>query len=219
MVTQKEFHKEILKTLGGENPPSEHRCPQYRYYRPGDHECPYGTVPQRLFWMCERDFHDEYGHIERCRSYLDLWAEWESNRDFIGPEDFVDEPVADRLLAYWLVGAYERYCPEGVFDLEAYFTLDNRGGCGVAGCAGFWSEKFWKTDKLVVWEIEHKRNVYTWCFDRAIYERESLAMLKDMVERHIGWNGLVSPEYDSYEEFCDDVRRLGVKGMFPEVEG
>lgn len=115
MVTQKEFHKEILKTLGGENPPSEHRCPQYRYYRPGDHECPYGTV--------------------------------------------------------------------------------------------------------VVWEIEHKRNVYTWCFDRAIYERESLAMLKDMVERHIGWNGLVSPEYDSYEEFCDDVRRLGVKGMFPEVEG
>ena len=92
-------------------------------------------------------------------------------------------------------------------------------GCGVAGCAGFWSEKFWKTDKLVVWEIEHKRNVYTWCFDRAIYERESLAMLKDMVERHIGWNGLVSPEYDSYEEFCDDVRRLGVKGMFPEVEG
>ena len=32
-------------------------------YRPSDLECPYETHPQRLFWMCERDFHLVYGAV------------------------------------------------------------------------------------------------------------------------------------------------------------
>lgn len=128
MVTSAEFHKEVMEKLGGDDLPSEDRCPHYRYYRPDDKNCPYTTVPQRLFWMCERDFHQTYGSHDKCNSYLDLWGEWEGNGDWIGPEQFVDEPISDRLLAFWLMEDYNRYCPDGEFDLEAYFTLDNRGG-------------------------------------------------------------------------------------------
>ena len=59
---------------------------------------------------------------------MDLWAEWEANRDWVGPEQYVDEPVVDRLLAFWLMGDYNQYCPDSEFDLKAYFTLYNRGG-------------------------------------------------------------------------------------------
>lgn len=128
MVTMEQFHRELREKLGEDASPRENRCPHYRYYRPSDLECPYETHPQRLFWMCERDFHQIYGCHDGCRSYLDLWAEWEANRDWIGPEQYDDEPIADRLLAFWLMGDYDRYCPDGEFDLEAYFTLDNRGG-------------------------------------------------------------------------------------------
>lgn len=79
-------------------------------------------------------------------------------------------------------------------------------GCSVAGCSGFWSEKFRKTAELVVWEIQQYKNKYTLNFDRSVYERDALNMLKDMVARNIGWNALAVPEYASYEDFCDAVK-------------
>ena len=90
MVTMEQFHRELREKLGEDASPRENRCPHYRYYRPSDLECPYETHPQRLFWMCERDFHHVYGCHDGCRSYLDLWAEWEANRDWVGPEQYVD---------------------------------------------------------------------------------------------------------------------------------
>lgn len=128
MVTMEQFHKELREKLGEDVSPNENCCPHYRYYLPSDAECPYETHPQRLFWMCERDFHRIYGCHDGCRSYLDLWAEWEANRDWVGPEQYVDVPVVDRLLAFWFMDDYNRYCPDGEFDLKAYFALDNRGG-------------------------------------------------------------------------------------------
>lgn len=81
-------------------------------------------------------------------------------------------------------------------------------GCSVSGCSGFSSEKFSKTAELVVWEIQQYKNKYTLNFDRSVYERDALAMLKDMVARNIGWNELAVPEYDSYEAFKKDVFRV-----------
>lgn len=81
-------------------------------------------------------------------------------------------------------------------------------GCSVAGCSGFSSEKFTKTDELVIWNIQQYKNTYTLNFDRAMNEREALALLKDMVARNVGWNELAVPEYDSYEAFKEDVFRL-----------
>lgn len=78
-------------------------------------------------------------------------------------------------------------------------------GCSVAGCSGFWSERFRKSAELVVWEIQQYKNKYTLNFDRSVYERDALAMLKDMVARNIGWNELAVPEYESYEAFKEDV--------------
>ena len=57
-----------------------------------------------------------------------------------------------------------------------------------------------------MWEIQQYKNKYTLNFDRSVYERDALAMLKDMVARNIGWNALAVPEYESYEDFCDAVK-------------
>ena len=66
-----QFHKKLREKLGGEVPSKENCCPHYRYYLPSDAECPYETYLQRLFWMCERDFHRTYGCHDGCRSYLE----------------------------------------------------------------------------------------------------------------------------------------------------
>lgn len=42
----------------------------------------------------------------------------------------VVEELSKRLVGEFggLIDDYNRYCPDGEFDLKAYFTLDNRGG-------------------------------------------------------------------------------------------
>lgn len=80
-------------------------------------------------------------------------------------------------------------------------------GCGVGGCAGFFDEKFHKTPNQIIWEMRYRGVCYELVFDRSEYEREALKVLKDMVEKNVGWNDFSFDLYDSREEFVREVKR------------
>ena len=123
-----DFHSDLLKHYKDYSA-SEAKCPHYRYYRPDDgNACPYSSEPQMMFWYGERDFHQSYGRYGGCSSTDYLWAYWNDHRDWYGPELMQAQPLADRLLAFYLLDRFKKYYPDDDFPLDEYFSLDDRGG-------------------------------------------------------------------------------------------
>jgi len=81
-------------------------------------------------------------------------------------------------------------------------------GCGDAGCAGFFGERFRKTADLVVWDINCNGEWYNLRFDRGVYERDAIAMLKDMVKRNIGWNEFAVEQFRDFAAFEAAVAKV-----------
>jgi len=80
-------------------------------------------------------------------------------------------------------------------------------GCGDAGCAGFFNERFRKTEEHVVWEMQYGDVDYEIVFERAEYERDALRVLHHMVKNNVGWNAFDFTLYRDIEEFRAAVKQ------------
>jgi len=80
-------------------------------------------------------------------------------------------------------------------------------GCGIAGCAGFFEERFHKTPESVVWAMRYRDRHYKIVFNRCEYESEALRVLRHMVENNVGWNDFSFELYQSFDEFVAEVKK------------
>jgi len=80
-------------------------------------------------------------------------------------------------------------------------------GCGVAECAGFFNERFHKTQEHVIWEMKYRGVDYELSFERSEYQRDALKVLHYMAEKNVGWNAFAFTLYRDIEEFRKAVKQ------------
>ena len=71
--------------------------------------------------------------------------------------------------------------------------------CGIAGCAGIWSQTFHVSEKMVHWSVVCYEDEFEFFFEREVYEKGVLAMIRALLERPEEFS-LPSPD----DSLCDD---------------
>ena len=55
--------------------------------------------------------------------------------------------------------------------------------CGIAGCAGIWSQTFHVSEKMVHWSVVCDDDEFEFFFEREAYEKGALAMMRALLKR------------------------------------
>lgn len=71
--------------------------------------------------------------------------------------------------------------------------------CGIAGCAGIWSQTFHVSEKMVHWSVVYDEDELEFFFERDAYEKGVLAMMRALLERP---EDFTLPGLD--DTLCDD---------------
>ena len=56
--------------------------------------------------------------------------------------------------------------------------------CGIAGCAGIWSQSFHVSEKLIHWSVVYNDDEIDLFFERETYERGVMALLRELLDNH-----------------------------------
>ena len=93
--------------------------------------------------------------------------------------------------------------------------------CGVAGCAGIWSQTFRVSEKMVHWSVVCYEDEFEFFFEREAYEKGALTMIRALLERPEEFS-LPGPDDslcdDAFEAFKTQVEEmLGRKSYFREM--
>ena len=96
-------------------------------------------------------------------------------------------PIGGRVLNTWVdpMALAKTFGPD-------YFHMDDEtstfGGilvcsCGIAGCAGIWSQTFHVSEKMVHWSVVRYEEELEFFFEREAYENGVLTMMRAILER------------------------------------
>lgn len=137
----------------------------------------------------------------------------------------VTDPIGGKILDTWVD-------PMGLVETfgRGYFHADDEissfGGilvcsCGIAGCAGIWSQTFHVSEKMVHWSVVCDDDEFEFFFEREAYEKGVLTMLRALLERPEEFS-LPGPDDslcdDSLEVFRSQVEEmLGRKSYFRDM--
>ena len=80
-------------------------------------------------------------------------------------------------------------------------------GCGVAGCAGIWSQTCHVSKLMVHWSVQRHEDEFELFFERKVYEKGLIAMLHDMVTSDVVFTVPDGSPYEDKEEFADMVKK------------
>ena len=93
--------------------------------------------------------------------------------------------------------------------------------CGIAGCAGIWSQTFHVSEKMVHWSVVCDDDEFEFFFEREAYEKGALTLMRTLLERP---EEFVLPGLedslcdDSLEAFKSQVGKvLGRKSYFRDI--
>ena len=121
----------------------------------------------------------------------------------------------------------------GAFGHDYFHTDDGEssfGGilvcsCGIAGCAGIWSQTFHVSEKMVHWSVVCYEDEFEFFFEREAYEKGALTVMRALLERPDeytlpgpdGWlyEGALEVFKSQVEEMLD--RRVYFRDMWEEV--
>ena len=96
-------------------------------------------------------------------------------------------------------------------------------GCGVAGCAGIWSQTCHVSKWMVHWSVQVYNDEFELFFEREAYEKGLIAMLHDMVTSDKVFDVPDGSPYEDKENFVEMVKaalaqRSYFKDMWDECE-
>ena len=77
--------------------------------------------------------------------------------------------------------------------------------CGIAGCAGIWSQTFHVSEKMVHWSVVRYDDEFEFFFEREAYEKGVLTMMRALLERPDEFT-LPGPDGWLYEEALEAFR-------------
>ena len=105
-------------------------------------------------------------------------------------------------------------------NLNAILVCDS---CGVAGCAGIWSQTCHVSKWMVHWSVRVYEEEFELFFDREAYEMGLIVMLHDMATSDVVFNVPDGSPYEDKEEFVEMVKealsqRLYFIDMWNECE-
>lgn len=118
------------------------------------------------------------------------------------------------------LGAMDFHCDEHHHNLNAILICD---GCGVAGCAGIWSQTCHVSKWMVHWSVRVYEGEFELFFEREAYEMGLISMLHDMVTSDVMFNVPNGSPYESHKKFVEMVndalsQREYFKDMWHECE-
>lgn len=127
--------------------------------------------------------HDVYSDFQLIRDspFVVVSAEGEKSYHFK-----MTDPVGGKSLDAWV----DPWTLMSALGQEYFHTDDGMsafGGilvcsCGIAGCAGIWSQTFHVSRKMVHWSIFYEGDEIEFFFEREVYERGALAMMRALRE-------------------------------------
>ena len=119
------------------------------------------------------------------------------------------------------LGSTDFHKDEHGHNFNAILVCD---GCGVAGCAGIWSQTYHVSKWMVHWSVRVYDEKFELFFDREAYESGMIAMLHDIVTSDVVFNApyTCSPDEDKdmFEEKVNEAlqQRAYFKDMWQECE-
>lgn len=94
-------------------------------------------------------------------------------------------------------------------DAESTFGGVLVCSCGIAGCAGIWSQTCHVSEKMVHWSVRKYEDEIELFFEREVYERGVMKMLREMVERPGAFSVPHGQLYnDDHEQFVSNVMAM-----------
>lgn len=118
------------------------------------------------------------------------------------------------------LGAEQFHYDENHNSLNSVLVCD---GCGVAGCAGIWSQTCHVSKWMVHWSVRVYDEEFELFFERETYEMGLIAMLHDMVTSDEVFTAPDGSPYEDKERFVEMVnaallQRAYYKDMWQECE-
>ena len=118
------------------------------------------------------------------------------------------------------LGLSDFHCDEYHNSLNAILVCT---GCGVAGCAGIWSQTCHVSKWMVHWSVRVYDEEFELFFEREAYERGLISMLNDMVMSDIVFKVPDGSPYEDKDRFVEMVnealqQRAYFKDMWHECE-
>lgn len=85
--------------------------------------------------------------------------------------------------------------------------------CGIAGCAGIWSQTFHVSKKMVHWSIVYEGDEIEFFFEREVYEKGALTMLRALRENPgeftlPGCDESLGEDEDALDAFTSSVEEM-----------
>ena len=185
------------------------------------------------------------GWVEICEKYPELVAEEFRCHDvYSDPQLIRESPFAPVVIKGAKSFHFKATDPIGGKSLDTwvdpmelaetfgrdYFHTDDEisafGGilvrsCGMAGCAGIWSQTFHVSEKMVHWSVVYDEDELEFFFEREAYEKGALTLMRALLERlkEFFLPGLEdSLRDDSLEAFKSQVGKvLGRKSYFRDM--
>ena len=83
--------------------------------------------------------------------------------------------------------------------------------CGIAGCAGLWSQTCHVSSKMVHWSVVHYEDQLELFFERETYEKGALSMLRTLAENpgkySMTYDSLYERDHAAFVEAVKDLQR------------
>lgn len=127
------------------------------------------------------------------------------------------DPVGGKSLDAW-VDPWTLMSALGRDDFHTDDGMSAFGGilvcsCGIAGCAGIWSQTFHVSKKMVHWSIFYEGDEIEFFFEREAYERGALAMMRALRENPReftlpGCDELLGEDEDTFGAFTSSIEEM-----------
>lgn len=140
------------------------------------------------------------------------------------------DPVGGKSIDVWVdpmelaetFGRDNYHTDDGISSLGGILVCS----CGIAGCAGIWSQSFHVSEKLIHWSVVYNDDEIDLFFDRETYERGVLALLRELLDNHEAFTipgpdaSLSGAIFESFKLNVEEMlkRRSYFYDMWDEIE-